>query len=667
MKKFTYCVLLMIISLKIQAQLTNGNFTTEVDYRLQNIDKVDITSNILIDRVYPASGIQIFNQGVRIDTSSYLHFKQAWSELNRASYIQNFITIEQLKQQLKNKNYASNMVPIGIINTEFHEGNYGTTSENSTVDFNETTGLFANKQGRNPFVKKQTTIIAPLVTKVTGASVTFTTDNLFTLYKQGKQIKTLVLNTNGSSFALISNYTLTALNFTTSYTNSGTKNLQFVITYSDNTSKTTYGKLSVIVPSNYVQKPNASDLKIIAADSDLWFQGYEESQAYQGQNEYRIYYDKINNDATINKPLYIIDGFDPEDARKIDELDYASDDPDKLKNIVNLMKYKNNNDVDISLINSLNLKGYDVIIVNHPVYKSKGKDIDGGSDYIERNAYTFISLIRYIKSIQQGNEEAVVIGPSMGGLISRYALAYMEQQYAATGLEKWNHNTRLWVSFDSPHQGANIPIGVQKGIQYFADKFDVESAKDFITKQLGQPATKQMLINHYTNNTNLPVGAPNFRNRFQTALDQLGMPQNLRKIALLNGSILGALNGVSKAKYLKVEDNLSTIIIDPFFGLTLPLTLIANIFADKLQANFYHSNNDKTGNSESFTFDGGIRGTFLFWSWWTTTRTSYTSQVKYKGSYDVSPGGYFNAQQQLANESTTPDQLFLSCSIYFIH
>ena len=45
MKKITFCMLLMIFSLKVQAQLTNGNFTDEVDYRLQNINK---TSKLLI-------------------------------------------------------------------------------------------------------------------------------------------------------------------------------------------------------------------------------------------------------------------------------------------------------------------------------------------------------------------------------------------------------------------------------------------------------------------------------------------------------------------------------------------------------------------------------------------------------------------------------------------
>lgn len=229
MKKITLCILLMILSLKIQAQLTNGNFTDEVDYRLQNINKTPISSNILIDRVFPVAAIQVFNQGGRIDTSSYSHFKQAWSELYRASYTKNFISLEQLKSQIKIKNYQENVIPLGIINTEFHQGNYGTTAQNANVDFNPSTGLFANKSGRNPFLKKQTSIIAPLISKVIGSSIQFKTDNLFHLNKYGKQIKTLQLTTNGNNFTLISNYSLSTANFVTNYTSSGKKDLHFTL------------------------------------------------------------------------------------------------------------------------------------------------------------------------------------------------------------------------------------------------------------------------------------------------------------------------------------------------------------------------------------------------------------------------------------------------------
>ncbi|WP_435415742.1 hypothetical protein [Polaribacter aestuariivivens] len=656
MKKIKFYLFVLFLSLQLQAQLTNGNFTTEVDYRLQNISKTPITSNILIDRVFPVAALQEFNQGSRIDTSSYTHFKQAWSELYRASYIKNFSALAQLKQQVTTKNYNNSTVPIGIINTEFHQGNYGTTSQNATVNFDPSTSLFSNKPNINPFIKKQTTVIAPLVAKVFGNTINFTTDPLFHLQKQGKTIKNLQIQTNGSTFQLINNYVIQS-GANISYTTSGLKNLHFTITYNDNSTKQTHAKIYVHVPTNYQARGNISPLTEIVANTDLAFQGYDENQAISGKNKYKIYY---NGDNILDKPIVIIDGYDPGDLRKIDP---QSDGYNKeSSSIYELMSYDDDNNESTpnkDLVNELNTLGYDVVIVNHHVYDSGGFEIDGGSDYIERNAFTLISLLRHINATKVGTEQNVIIGPSMGGLISRYALAYMEKQFALTGNNtKWNHDTRLWVSFDSPHQGANIPIGVQKGIQFFADDFGVESAKDFINEQLSKPAPKQMLVNHFTNDTNLPVGAPYFRDRFQSDLDNLGMPQNLRKVALVNGSITGELNGISSAKYLEVDADIDTVIALPFFGLGglgAILTIGANIFADSMLGNFYHTTNSKSGTQESFTFDGGLRGKFLWWEWW-TTRTNYKSKPKSKGSYDIAPGGNFYAQQLLADESTSNEQ-----------
>lgn len=164
-----------------------------------------------------------------------------------------------------------------------------------------------------------------------------------------------------------------------------------------------------------------------------------------------------------------------------------------------------------------------------------------------------------------------------------------------------------------------------------------------------------MLVNYYTNNSSLPQGAVGFRDRFQAELNQLGMPQNLKKVSLINGSIMGALNGVSSAKTLKVEGDIDSFIFLPYLPVTsIVLTGLVNIFADGVLSNFYNTTNKKYGNDQTFTFDGGIRGSFLWWEWW-TTRTTFKSQLKAKGGFDVSPGGYFNAQQLVADESKSKD------------
>jgi len=254
------------------------------------------------------------------------------------------------------------------------------------------------------------------------------------------------------------------------------------------------------------------------------YQGYDESQAYFGQGEYEVFLDGV--DGVLDRPIIVTDGFDPGDTRGIGAL-YAS------------LSFGGQN-----LADELRALGYDIIILNAPLYTTGGKDIDGGGDYIQRNAMVLVALIDYINAEKVGNEELVVLGPSMGGLIGRYALAYMEQQ----GL---SHETRLYISFDSPHKGANIPISLQYLINYFAQEFGDPGALATVEFVLKSPAAKQMLVDHFTGhlaagseleqdpNLLAPAGAPGFRAEFQEELDALGFPAEVRNVTMINGALNG--------------------------------------------------------------------------------------------------------------------------------
>ena len=74
----------------------------------------------------------------------------------------------------------------------------------------------------------------------------------------------------------------------------------------------------------------------------------------------------------------------------------------------------------VNLITKLRNDGFDVTLVNFP----------NGADFIERNAMAVVALLQRenLKLQQNGSSNQIVlIGPSMGGLVSRYALAYMEK------------------------------------------------------------------------------------------------------------------------------------------------------------------------------------------------------------------------------------------------
>ena len=254
------------------------------------------------------------------------------------------------------------------------------------------------------------------------------------------------------------------------------------------------------------------------------FQGYDEDAPHLGQGEYQIYYDNI--DGVLDKPIIILDGFDPNDDGSISD-------------IYDFLVY---NDPAQNYLDELRDTGIDIVILNFPTYirPDDGQEIHGGADYIERNGLLLVQLIETIKSTMTGGGDLVVVGPSMGGLISRYALTYMEQN----GMDS---RAGLWISFDAPQLGANIPISFQYVINYMAELTNDAGLLALRDVQLNAPAAKQMLLDHYT--THLQDGsaylqdpgkqlpeAHAFRTTFMNTMNTMGYPTRSRNISIANGS-----------------------------------------------------------------------------------------------------------------------------------
>ncbi len=337
----------------------------------------------------------------------------------------------------------------------------------------------------------------------------------------------------------------------------------------------------------------------------IGYQGYEESQAYFGEGEYEIFIDNV--DGILDKPIIVLDGFDPGDSRDIGAL-------------YNSLSFGGDNMADI-----LRNEGFDIVVLNAPQYTTDGKDIDGGADYIQRNAMVLVALINEINTQKVGDEELVVLGPSMGGLIGRYALAYMEQNSLPT-------ETRLYISFDSPHRGANIPVSLQYLINYLAQELGDPDALAIVDGVLNSPAAKEMLYDHLLGHLEsgsptqqdptllLPTGAPNFRDAFQGELDALGFPQQVRNVTMVNGSGLGTTTGTPG---MQVVDTTLDIAILTTADVTLHFTPEAS----------------QTNNATYFaTFLAGIP---------IDTFTADAESFSFSDGVDASPGGTSNISAAL--------------------
>ena len=162
----------------------------------------------------------------------------------------------------------------------------------------------------------------------------------------------------------------------------------------------------------------------------------------------------------------------------------------------------------------------------------------GGRTYIQRNAFVLMELIEELQRSRGLTEEdvLVVVGTSMGGLVARYALSYME----TNGRE---HGAKLFMTVDSPHRGAYVPLGVQHLTKYFAEVWEDEGAQEKLDDDINSPASRQMLLYHHTIGLDYLAEDPGptdaFNQLYNVELrDQLGdypQAQGLRKVAISHG------------------------------------------------------------------------------------------------------------------------------------
>ncbi|AJT70159.1 esterase/lipase family protein [Streptomyces chattanoogensis] len=156
---------------------------------------------------------------------------------------------------------------------------------------------------------------------------------------------------------------------------------------------------------------------------------------------------------------------------------------------------------------------------------------DERSESILRNAETVTAAILRTIAEQFDDTRLLVGGFSMGGIVTRYALARMEMQ-------RMDHRVGVYVSFDSPHRGAWVPIGLQAFAHYTGD------VDDTYLRQISSPASQQMLWRYLDGLKGTPQESP-LRTEFKEQLQRVGSwPRIPRLLGVSSGRGDGVGNGV---------------------------------------------------------------------------------------------------------------------------
>jgi len=243
-------------------------------------------------------------------------------------------------------------------------------------------------------------------------------------------------------------------------------------------------------------------------------------------------------EACHRKPLIIVEGFDPNEAYSYN---IVFKDYDGGRGLLNR---------EYELVDILNTyvheEGYDVYFINFG-YENNTQSIKDNAEWLKMA----INEINDLKADCGSVEKNVVIGASMGGLVSRWALSEMET-------DSIDHETELFISFDSPLKGANVPIGFQSFVKGLAGtKIFGKPLRNqlFDLKQgewtLQTPAAKQMLIYNRFATSRRETSAQTLRTFYDEFQEQfsektLAIPH----LALSNGSVLNEDQGFSNSEIL---------------------------------------------------------------------------------------------------------------------
>ena len=602
MRKIIILSVLTISIITTYAQNTSFfDYTESFDYVFRNISRADATTGILYERVVPFSGLYNFNSNTysNVDTSNVDHFLQGYTELYKASFQPvNSLPFDcETMQSFFEKN---DIVDIGILHYKFNILDSVVAYQKLYYDMDSI--LHENSSiAVSLYAEKTAFLAAPLKEYVNIGTTVFRFRNLLRFDNTGNQIVGLRVNFDDN----MGLQSITDTLITVTYLTLGIKTLRFEALLQNGDTLLAYSNLNCSTPSSkgnpgsQSNHPYIGPIEVITAKITP-ANPYESGTTFtKAKGDVCIYY--ADSSMQLHKPILIVDGFDPENKRTFE---HHTDDGLSIWEL-----FGNGLPDGQNLGKQLLDSGYDLVIL----------DPQEGGIYIEQNAMVCIEVINEInrRLAQNGSqEEIIVVGPSMGGQITRYALAYMEKDSTNPNTNFGKHNCRLWISFDSPHQGANISLGAQALMWKFAD-LGVGKAKDTWEKTICSKAAKQMLIHHKANDGN----PTSLFTKYYDALKTLGHPKNLRKVAVANGSLSQSPNGVERGLAFS-----GAIAIPPFFVVSADL-----VYAPK------------SGYSTKvcvITYQVLFVAVPTHWTWENNTG---------KCSPDAAPGGYYDTFDKVAS------------------
>ena len=441
------------------------------------------TSGALYDRVLPFARLDQLDGSAGAPVVSTARFRQAASEWSRASLVTPLRGGTEVLEAAARAGRAAHEVPLAFLDAGFDRVADGAAPSEAA-----------------PLVRVRTFAFAPLVARTyRGADVTFRADAAAWLGDGAAPARFSFDADDGAGWREVA----TGAAVRVRYATPGARVLRALVTRADGTVAEARAAFEVAA----LTAPSPDDTLAITA-----------SAAYQGQfGTGSAYVYRAPGHATLLNPVVVVEGFDTDNTMGWDELYTLLDQQ--------------------GLIETLRADGFDCVVL----------DFTDATDAIQKNAYVVAALVSEVRAQMPPGATMAMVGASMGGLCSRYALAWMEQQQIP-------HSVRTWISFDSPHGGADIPLGLQYWIDFFSSQST--GAADF-RAILQRPAARQMLLHHFTTPATTSGTPDPLRATLLSDFASVGnWPALPRLVSIANGSGNGTTQGFAPgAQLIRYEFN----------------------------------------------------------------------------------------------------------------
>lgn len=544
MKKIIYLLMgLVLFNCKVQAQTYDTTqYYGKMNYVFHHVDKSQVSTGLLRDY-----GIEFLNldnyTGTVLHDSNFVALDE-WRMLYTSLYSSqinsnaNMLYLDTVNRLINKYNYTDSAISfIGLHYNYDKLKDYTLTNNLMTVSNEQLYDVSGRPE--SPYENKTLFAIAPIRQAAFTGSNSFVFRPQLFLSNTGKTISAIAYKKQGAG-----SYQTIAFNtpFTISYDSVGFYNLDIKITYTDNS--IVYGHTKIVVYENPNNVGARYGTGSTPATNEPVTGTIKQYLGVSAQGDITVDLAANNTTGQIRKPLIVVEGFDPNG-----DFDFNQ--------FVRSIDRNSNTGATITLNTGLDdINEYDLIFLNWA----------NSTDYIQRNAYLLervIEIVNTRKTTWNGvRQQNVIIGMSMGGLVARYALRDME-------LNSQNHETRLFISHDAPHWGANIPVALQMAVQQLGPwkipnvggAFPWIQFVDMMPKvadaldMFNSPAAKQMLIQRYTLTPPLttPVADNSVHDNFLNELNTMGWPVNSRNVTLANGSCNGNLHFADNSTIFTID------------------------------------------------------------------------------------------------------------------